>query len=269
MRGVLYVVTLSVSLAAPAAAQQPRVVNGQIASQPAGASLQAAFTALAAHQADAAWIGYTVPAAKRRPGSTWCNDGMTVSPVKLEGPAAIFVLYRVENKTVERIRFYPDDCALDVGGLPLHWLDGVKPADSIALLSSFVSGDSRTTSRIANSALAAIAAHADAAAVTTLIRFARQDASPRIRGDALFWVAQKAGERAAGEITAAIANDPDTEVKRRAVFALSQLPKDEGVPLLIQVAKSNKNPAVRKQAMFWLGQSKDPRALEFFEQVLR
>jgi hypothetical protein len=26
---------------------------------------------------------------------------------------------------------------------------------------------------------------------------------------------------------------------------------------------------VRKQAMFWLGQSKDPRALAFFEQILK
>jgi HEAT repeat protein len=53
------------------------------------------------------------------------------------------------------------------------------------------------------------------------------------------------------------------------VFALSQLPKDEGVPLLIQQARTNKNAAVRKQAMFWLGQSKDPRALKFFEEILR
>ena len=267
MRRLLSIVTLAVSLAAPAAAQQPRVVNGQLTSQPAGTSLQATVNALVSQHADAAWIGYMVPAAKRS-GSTWCSDGMTVSPVKLEGPAAILVLYRVESRAVERIRFYPDDCALDVGGLPLHWIDGVKPADSVALLSSFVSGDARTTTRMANSALSAIAAHADPAAVTTLIKFARQDPSPRVRGDALFWVAQKAGERAAGEITAAIENDPDTEVKRRAVFALSQLPRDEGVPLLIQVAKSNTNPAVRKQAMFWLGQSRDPRALDFFAQVL-
>jgi HEAT repeat protein len=89
-----------------------------------------------------------------------------------------------------------------------------------------------------------------------------------VRGDALFWFAQRAGEKAAGEITAAIEQDPDTDVKRRAVFALSQLPKDEGVPLLIQTARTNKNPVVRKQAMFWLGQSKDPRALAFFEEIL-
>ncbi len=57
-------------------------------------------------------------------------------------------------------------------------------------------------------------------------------------------------------------------MKKRAVFALSQLPKDEGIPLLIKIAKTNRNPAVRKQAMFWLGQSKDPRALDFFAEVL-
>jgi HEAT repeat protein len=58
-------------------------------------------------------------------------------------------------------------------------------------------------------------------------------------------------------------------VKRQAVFALSQLPRGEGVTRLIDVAKNNRNPAVRKQAMFWLGQSQDPRALAFFEEVLR
>jgi hypothetical protein len=46
------------------------------------------------------------------------------------------------------------------------------------------------------------------------------------------------------------------------------LPRSEGVPLLIQVARTNTNPAVRKQAMFWLGQSRDPRALQFFQEIL-
>jgi len=105
-------------------------------------------------------------------------------------------------------------------------------------------------------------------AVDEMVRMAKEDESVRVRGQALFWLAQKAGDRAIGAISNAIDNDPDTEVKKKAVFALSQLPKDEGVPLMINVARDNKNPAVRKQAMFWLGQSKDPRALAFFEQVL-
>ena len=108
----------------------------------------------------------------------------------------------------------------------------------------------------------------DAEAVDTLTRVAKQDASATVRGEAIFWLAQKAGQKAARAITDAIANDPETKVKEKAVFALSQLPKDEGVPKLIEVARDNRNPAVRKQAMFWLGQSRDPRALAFFEQVL-
>jgi len=101
-----------------------------------------------------------------------------------------------------------------------------------------------------------------------LIATARNDAEPRLRGEALFWLAQKAGEKASATIVDRIDQDPDTEVKKKAVFALSQLPKDEGVPLLIKVARTNTNPEVRKQAMFWLGQSKDPRATDFFAEVL-
>ena len=105
-------------------------------------------------------------------------------------------------------------------------------------------------------------------ALATMIEAAKGDKSDHVRGQALFWLGQKAGQKAVGAIADAIENDPETEVKKKAVFALSQLPADEGVPRLIQVARTNKNVAVRKQAMFWLGQSKDPRALSFFEEVL-
>ena len=106
-------------------------------------------------------------------------------------------------------------------------------------------------------------------ATPTLIEMARNHPQPDVRGEALFWMAQRAGAKTAETITEAIDRDPDTEVKKKAVFALSQMPKDQGVPLLINVARTNTNPAVRKQAMFWLGQSKDPRAVDFFAQVLK
>lgn len=106
-------------------------------------------------------------------------------------------------------------------------------------------------------------------AIPAIVRIAKEDGSPRVRGQALFWLAQRASKQASPAIAEAIEKDPDTEVKKKAVFALSQMPKEEGVPKLIQVARTNTNPAVRKQAMFWLGQSRDPRALAFFEEVLR
>ncbi|HRB12789.1 MAG TPA: HEAT repeat domain-containing protein, partial [Vicinamibacteria bacterium] len=84
----------------------------------------------------------------------------------------------------------------------------------------------------------------------------------------LFWIAQKARKQADADVIRTATDDPDVEVKKKAVFALSQIPNGEGVPDLIRVAQENKNREVRKQAMFWLGQSKDPRALAFFERIL-
>jgi len=152
------------------------------------------------------------------------------------------------------------------------WLTDVKPAESVRLLRSLVASggsEERGGRRVEEPALAALAFHADPSALEALIGLARQDASGHVRGQALFWLAQRAGSKVAGVITRAIEDDPETEVKKRAVFALSQLPHDEGVPLLIDTARKNRNPAVRKQAMFWLGQSNDPRALAFFEEVLK
>jgi hypothetical protein len=105
-------------------------------------------------------------------------------------------------------------------------------------------------------------------AQTRLVATARDDRSTKVRSQALFWLAQKAGKEAVAVISGAIDNDPDTEVKKKAVFALSQLPAQEGVPKLMEVARTNRNPEVRKQAMFWLGQSHDPRAVKFFEDIL-
>jgi HEAT repeat protein len=372
MRATILAIGAALALtaaASPAFAQgtaaQPRVTNGRLNAQPAGSSLDATFRRLVAAQADAAWIGYSVAAVNRNEGrtccsgDTWISDGMVFTngrlatcglesssttrrstdqpavmqnPVRLEGPDSIVVLFRVEEKAVQRIRIVSPDCELDAGGRTVQWLDGVSGPDSIKLLSTFVSNTQVKSDRLTDVAISAIAMHRDDAAdvelerlartdspeyvrkkvtfwlgnargrrgfdvvkkiasndpsievrksamfglsqssddqsIPELIRFARTDASATVRGEAIFWLAQKAGQRAAGEITKSIEDDPDTDVKKRAVFALSQLPKDEGIPLLIKVAKENKNPVVRKQAMFWLGQSKDPRALDFFAQIL-
>ena len=111
--------------------------------------------------------------------------------------------------------------------------------------------------------------NSDPGAEDELIHMAKFDPEAKVRGQALFWIAQKAGKRAAPALTDAIQNDPETDVKKKAVFALSQLPKDDSVPQLIHVADTNTNPAVRKEAFFWLGQSQDPRALAYLEQVLK
>ena len=287
-------------------AQQPHIVNAQLAPRPAGASLPQTFHALVASQTEPAWVGYAVPARDRnRSSCCWSNaDGTThfsgtmrsgsmpccgacrlepratgtaaapaaapaQGPIKLEGSGRFVVLFRIVDKQVEGVRSYSEDCQLDAGGRQVYWLEDVRPADSVRLLRSLIEATPERKNRVTNTALLAISQHAEPSAGDVITELARAHASPSVRGEALFWLAQMAGEKVAGTITAAIANDPDTDVKKRAVFALSQLPKAEGVPLLIDVARKNANPAVRKQAMFWLGQSKDPRAIDFFAEILR
>jgi HEAT repeat protein len=265
------------------AAQQPRVANGQLQVRPASGPLDREIRELASRATEASWVGYAVPSAN--PDSQMCcwNNGTnvtcglepgtvgaaapasTAAPVRLDSGDTFFVLFRLERGEVTRIRTFSEECALDAGGRALQWLTGVNPRESVSVLAAYATS---TTRRIANAALSALAMHAEATALDTLVKLARGAESTHVRGQALFWLAQRAGQKAVGTITEAVENDPETEVKRRAVFALSQLPRDEGVPLLINIARTHTNPAVRKQAMFWLGQSKDPRALKFFEEIL-
>ncbi|MBS1802674.1 MAG: HEAT repeat domain-containing protein [Acidobacteria bacterium] len=108
----------------------------------------------------------------------------------------------------------------------------------------------------------------DPAAIDDVIGIAKQDKDVGVREQAIFWVGQKAGKKAIAMLKDTVENDPEVGVKKKAVFALSQLPKDEAVPELLHVAQTNNSPTVRKEAIFWLGQTHDPRALDYFEQIL-
>jgi HEAT repeats len=279
--------------AAAAAEGPPKLTNARVEVRSAAGGLEPAFRAAVAGARAPAWIGYAVPAEGRHQSCCWegtdsvgsccpgCrleghgaftvradHDRHTDRAVSLEGDEGVLVLFRAEQGRLDRIRTYSSGCALDAGGLSVVWLTDVRPAESVRLLRSLVASDASDV-KGGQAALAALAFHADPSALEALIGLARQDASGHVRGQALFWLAQRAGSKVAGVITRAIEDDPETEVKKRAVFALSQLPRDEGVPLLIDTARKNRNPEVRKQAVFWLGQSNDPRALSFFEEVLK
>jgi HEAT repeat protein len=68
--------------------------------------------------------------------------------------------------------------------------------------------------------------------------------------------------------TTAQSNDGNTEVQVQAVRAISQRQASESVPILIKIAKTHQNQLVRKQAIRLLGETGDPRAVEFFREVL-
>lgn len=146
------------------------------------------------------------------------------------------------------------------------WLGAARGESGVKGLQQMLNND--RSEQVRDKAVFALSISKQPDALNTLIQSAKTDSSAHVRSQAIFWLAQKAGKQAVETITGAIQNDPDTGVKKKAVFALSQLPKDEGVPKLIEVARTQRNAEVRKQAFFWLGQSGDPRALAYIEQVL-
>jgi hypothetical protein len=349
---------LALVLAALAAAGAPSaLVNANLDTRSASSGLDGAVRGLLAAQPQPAWIAWAVPtfeanmccfeSALKGEARNWCCGGCRLErkggftgtlkpsgPVALERPRVMHLLLRVDKGRVSRINAYSANCALDAGGLPVHWLDDVRVGESVALLAGLAATPPSlpvVASFEAEHVVMGLAHHDDPAvdpalerlaaagplesrkqavfwmgqargrrgyeslvrilrdekdgdlrehavfslsqsevpeAVEAMIATAKHDRSSEVRGQALFWLSQKAGERAAAAITDAIRDDPETEVKEKAVFALSQLPPEQGVPQLIRLAKTNRNPAVREKAIFWLGQSEDPRALGFFEEVL-
>jgi hypothetical protein len=254
---------LGLLAAATLAAQAPRFQNARLAPPPAGATLAGALRARAPQPR---WVGYTVPGLPSRQdecGVVYLEPAPRPA-VRAVAAEPLFVMIRIGHGVPGRVRTFRPGCRLDAGGLAVTWLGAVAPAASAAALCALA----RQGGERGNGALAALGQSSGGEAVNALIQLAQDAASPRLRGQALFWLAQRAGRRAEAAITDAIRNDPVTAVKERAVFGLSQLPPAQGVPLLIQVAKDNPNPAVRARAMFWLGQSRDPRALAFFQHIL-
>jgi HEAT repeat protein len=112
-------------------------------------------------------------------------------------------------------------------------------------------------------------------ATDELLELAKNDAAPKVRGQAQFWLAQMAGRkveddpRIARSLSDSAQNDPDASIRKSAVFAISRLPAGQAVPQLIQVASTSKDASTRREAIFWLGQSKDPKALEYLEKVVK
>jgi hypothetical protein len=110
-----------------------------------------------------------------------------VGPLKLEGAETMYVLYRIEEGRVQRIRVSSPECPLDAGGLTLHWLTGVRATDSIDWLAALATRDG--SRRLAQTATMAIGLHGDVQATERLIASARVGQNGEVRGAALFWVA--------------------------------------------------------------------------------
>lgn len=102
-----------------------------------------------------------------------------------------------------------------------------------------------------------------------LFEVARSKDATDVRRQAIRLLGERVGKRSFDFLSqTAQSATADAEVQVQAVRAISERRSEESVPLLIKIAKTHPNQLVRKQAIRSLGESGDPRAVEFFREVL-
>jgi len=268
----------------------PQIVNGTPQLRSAASGLEAALAAAAKEQgANAFWIGYEVATtlsdrmmccfnstddAGRR-----CCGGCSLGGERgsfISGDMKctadrpefnyFFVMARIAEGKVAKIRSFSPDCQLDAVNMPVIWLSDVAPKQSIAWLQQQVSrGDSRTYEgkKVDDSALHAIALHQDPSADTVLEAMLVPTNLEKLRKQAAFWLGQERGRRGYEAVRKyAFDAGQDTRFREHLTFVLSQSHEKEAVEDVIRMARNDVSERVRGQALFWLAQKAGRRALE-------
>jgi HEAT repeat protein len=274
---------LLILVASIAAAQKPNVTNAKLQELSASAGIKAAMDGLLQKQTSPLWIGYKIPtAAKER---TMCcfeswddektannqccmgckmetaNGGSfsgTVSGCTPPEPLPyLFIFFRAEGKQITKLRVYSANCALDFAGLPLYWLDDVKPEQSVELLTSMALAENAELNYKkdpASQAVMAIALHDTPAADAALEELVQPGQRVAVREDVAFWLGVERGKKGVELLRKYIKEDPSDRVREKGTFAFSQSKDPDAMKELIDMARHDQSPRVRSQAIFWMAQ---------------
>jgi len=129
--------------------------------------------------------------------------------------------------------------------------------------------DTDRTREVRRQILHALGESKNARAEDKLFEIARASDDADARRTAIHMIGEKVGRRALELLRETVeSNTAETQVQTQAVHAIGERPAEESVPLLIKIAKTHANQQVRRTAVHLLGESGDPRALEFFREVL-
>jgi hypothetical protein len=275
---------LAYAAAPQASAEMPRIESAVAETRSVTGTLEATFRAILAQAEKPEWVGYSVEEIFGQ-RSTCCgnwNDGEGCGTcrlendraalggtthaggsLKLEGARRLVVLFRLEAKQVGRIRVASKECTLDAGGLAFLWLTGVKPVESVALLTTYVQGaefERHDHHNVGNGALAAIALHADPSADKAMESFVAPEQRDELRRQAAFWLGAARGKEGLNVLQRMAKNDLSSDVRAHVAFALSVSHEPGAIDEMIRMAHDDPSSRVRGQALFWLAQKAGKKA---------
>ena len=262
MKAIVFFALASLALADT----QPDVKNAQLETRALSGSLESAMRA-----SEPTWFGYAIATVQRN-GNESCNcrledtNWSETKQVKLEGSREGFLLYRVVNNQVEKIRLTAPGCSLDAGGRRFVWLSGVSANASLDYLEKLAASDHAKD--LADRGIFAIAQHDSPRADDLLQKFAQSGSSMHVREQAVFWMGASRGARGAQMLKDILARDSDDKIREKAVFALSINPQPDSMNFLIETAEHDASSHVRGQALFWLAQKAGKRAASTIENAI-
>ncbi len=286
--GLIFAVAMAVPAAKAQSSDAPQVENARVEKKTLAGPLAAEVKAWATKAEGPQWLGYAVPQMGRermmccgdydgswRNGCGLCrledrDNGTNMTSkdeagtTKLETPRSIAVLFRAENKHVTKIRVVSMECSLDAGGLPFVWLSGVKPAESVELLETFVRGtdlDAHDDDHTSHGALTAIALHADPVADRALESFTRTGEPESLRKQTAFWLGAAREKAGLAMLQKMAKSDPNSEVRAQVTFALSVSHEQGAMEEMIRMAHDDESSHVRGQALFWLAHKAGQKAM--------
>ena len=285
-------VILAAATAVPAAKAQnsdaPQVENARVERKALAGPLSTEVKTWATKAEGPQWLGYAAPQMRRermmccgdydgswRNGCGHCRledrengTNMTsreeAGTAKLDAPRSVVVLFRAEGTRVTKIRVVSLACSLDAGGLSFVWLSGVKPAESVELLETFVRGtdlDAHDDDHTSHGALTAIALHADPAADRALESFTRTGEPESLRKQTAFWLGAAREKAGLAALQKMAKSDPSSDVRAQVTFALSVSHEQGAVEEMIRMAHDDQSTHVRGQALFWLAHKAGQKAV--------
>ncbi|HYK22744.1 MAG TPA: HEAT repeat domain-containing protein [Pyrinomonadaceae bacterium] len=149
----------------------------------------------------------------------------------------------------------------------IRQLGHFERADAVEQLIKIYGSDSNV--EIKKAVLRSLSENKGARAEDKLFEIARSNEPLDVRRQAIRVLGERVSQRSFDFLsTTAQSTDANAEVQVQAVRAIGERRAEESVPLLIKIARTHPNQLVRKQAIRSLGESGDPRAIEFFREVL-
>ncbi len=289
------------AMAVVGAAATPLTRNAKLTTMDAGGDLDRQVRKVVATPATPHWMGWVVPAVEGS-GTSCCfsdlgdlgNDNGCCWGCKLEGGNSVIIssgdvvqsrdgkiinlegsggysiLLRAASGKINRIRAFSEGCALDAGGLGLTWLENVAQADSLRLLEKLALDPDAVDDdgdRLGESAVMAIAMHADPQADPILARLAGPGHDEDMREQAIFWMGDARGRAGYETLRRIVKDDPDEEFREKAVFALTQSELPEASDFVMSIARGQAIPDLQGKAIEVLGLEENARTASLLREV--